>query len=200
MKFSKNDPAYKVLFIYFQSFKSIAQDKNLTINHIGSKINLHYRYDKLSDVLADFYYQFADAITDDNIKGFDRELEIYSNAFEYMCNNKLTVFEPNGMEMLTTYNSDIVIIEALRKLFSKLREYRSNCNLIEVTEYDVNKSMHFVTSLSQISAALSDIDEATTYLNRAIQGNSGRHNGLRSTIEGFNSVYEHHYKILTKNK
>jgi hypothetical protein len=117
-----------------------------------------------------------------------------------MCNNKLTVFEPNGMEMLTTYNSDIVIIEALRKLLSKLREYRSNCNLIEVTEYDVNRSMHFVTSLNQISAVLSDIDEAAMYFGRALQGNSGCHNGLRSAVDGFNAVYNHHYKILTKNK
>lgn len=200
MKFSKSDPAYKVLFIYFQSFKAVAQDKNLTINHIGSKINLHYQYDKLSDVIADFYYQLSDAITDGNIKGFDRELEIYTNAFEYMCNNKLTVFEPNGMEMLTTYNSDIVIIEASRKLLSKLREYRSNCNLMEITQEDTDRSMYFLTAVSQISNVLKHIDEARTQLNYAVHGGDDQCDSLSNIQAGLGAVYSHHYKILTKNK
>ena len=198
MKFSKDDQI--VLSIYFQSFKALAQDKNLTINHIGSKINLHSNYDKLSDILADFYYQFAGAITDDNIKGFDREFEIYATAFKYMCNNKLTVFKQGSTELLPTYNSDTAIVEAAQKLLDKLREYRSNCNLMQIEQEDIDRSMYFLTSVSQISNVLKHIDEARTQLNYAVHGGDDQCDSLSNIQAGLGAVYNHHYKILTKNK
>ena len=198
MKFSKNDQA--VLSIYFQSFKALAHDKNITINHIGSKINLHPHYDKLSDILADFYYQFADAITDNNIKGFDREFEIYTTAFKYMCNNKLTVFKQGSSELLPTYNSDAAIVEASQTLLNRLREYRSNCNLIQIEQEDIDRSMYFLTSVSQISNVLKHIDEARTQLNYAIHGGDDQCDSLSNIQAGLGAVYSHHYKILTKNK